>query len=379
MPDAALSQDVTVGSYFENSAGPITGVAANFTVTVTNRATGATVTSGAPTENPASSGYYEFTINSAFLTGRMRLRVVYSNTTNELYSEFFLSVGDVPSWARTRRQLRARIATRLNRGRTIWQKRLSASASNTTTTCYLPNLVVGGANEFRGGWVWFGSGANAGQERLVTEWDADTFVLTWGPALGTAVTTNDWVEIYPPHLQPSVINEKIEDAIAALRDRALILIDEQPYDTDGDTQEWTLPSDLRYVHRVGLVRDDDSEFLYWLPNSSWGLLPNRILRTTAGVVSPESPFREYLTPGAIADGYKLRVLGMVAPDPPLYDDSFVDILPDAVIDDAALRMALDLSHQPEYRQMVPFLNERARQSRLAASVSLPGGSREVRQ
>lgn len=375
--DGERFQDLIVGAAFENSAGPITGKAANFTVTVTNAATGAALASGAPIENPASSGIYEFTVNSTLLTARMRIKAIWSNTTDELRAEKYYAVGDIPSWARTRREIRKRIAGRLFPGRQVWQLLAGSSGLNSTTRAYLPDLVTGGTDEYRGGWLWFGSGGNAGKERQATASDEAALTVTWAPALGVATAANDRVELYP--VRPSQINDAIDDAVADLADLAFEFVDEGVLDTDGVTSEWSLPTDARWVSKVGLTRDSDGRFLGWYAPSSWSLLPGQRLRLDDQ--SGETG-QDPLDWGAWAarlgppDGYKLRVQMLCEVGPPLYDDSFVVVAPEEVVAQAAYRLLLTM---PERRDQWPFWERDAERARLRATTAFPAGSRAVRR
>jgi hypothetical protein len=374
--DGQIGHDFTLAAFFENSAGPVTGAAATMTVTVTNQASGAVLTSGPPTENPPASGYYQYTIDAALLTSRMRLKAVWADPATELYAETYLAIGDMPSWARTRRDLRRRIASRLagNDDR-IWQER---ATGGTDTTAVIGALVIGGEHEYRGCWLWFGSGPNEGLERRVTASAAGTMTLTFAPAVGTAIVAGDRLEVYPSGLRPSRLNQAIDDAISDLGTSCLIEIDEQVLATDGQTREFALPSDVRYVYRVGLVSSHHQRFLGWYEPPDWELLPHQRLRLDRlGLGSADADPLDWGAAGgavALPDGYIVRVLGLADIDPPLYDDSSVDIAPEAIVALAAYRLALQV---PSLREVLPLWRQDADVARARASTRLPAGTREV--
>lgn len=374
--DGQIGQDFTLSAFFENASGPVIDAAATMTVTVANQGTGIVLTTGAPTENPPTSGYYQYTINAALLTSRMRLKAVWRNPTAELYAETYVAIGDVPSWSRTRRELRRRIASRLaGSDDRIWQER---ATSGTATTAAINALVIGGQHEYRGCWLWFGSGPNEGQERRVTGYDTATNVLTFAPAVGTTIATQDRLELYPSGLRPSRLNAAIDDAISDLTIACMIEVDEQVLATDGLTREFALPSDLRFVYRVGLVKTQDRSFLGWYEPPDWELLPHQRLRLDRlGMGSTEQDPLEWGASGgavALPNGYVVRVLGLADIDPPLYDDSSVDIAPEAIVALAAYRLALTI---PQLREVLPLWRQDADLARARASTRLPSGVREV--
>jgi hypothetical protein len=77
---------------------------------------------------------------------------------------------------------------------------------------------------------------------------------------------------------------------------------------------------------------------------------------------------------ALPNGYVVRVLGLADIDPPLYDDSSVDIAPEAIVALAAYRLALTI---PQLREVLPLWRQDADLARARASTRLPSGVREV--
>jgi hypothetical protein len=370
--DLQAHVDATVGATFADGAGPLTGFAATFVCTAVNQSTGLALVVSGVTEEPAGSGYYQATIDASELPGRMRLLVTFANTVEQLYSEAFYSVGDMPSWARTRREARRRIAGRLFMDEHIWDER---ATDGTTTTCILPGVVLGALNEFRGLWLWFGTGANRNQSRQVTAYNTTTHAFTFAPALPAAVAANDRVEVYP--LRPDRLNDAIDDAISDLKDTVFAQVEERIIQTDGVTSEWRLPSDAAMVYNVGLCQRDTGEFVGWLPLDMWSLLPGGLLRVGGWGVG-WSPFGETWrssAPIGPAAGSVLRVLLLVHIEPPLYDDSTIDIQGDALIDLATFRLAMDMGAQMKDRW--PFLERQATVARRRARTTLPPAAQEV--
>lgn len=364
--------DATVGATFADGAGPLTGFAATFVCTATDQATGLALVTSPVSEEPSGSGYYQATIDAAQLTGRMRLLVTFANTVEQLYSEAFYNVGDMPSWARSRREARRRIAQRLFPDEHIWDERATAG---TTTTCVLPNVALAAWNEFRGLWLWFGTGANRNHQRLVTAFDTTTNAFTFAPALPSPVLANDRVEVYP--LRPDRLNGAIDDTISDLKGTVFMAAEERVIRTDGVTSEWRLPTDAAMVYNVGLVSVDSGEFWGWLPLDMWELLPGGILRL-GGWGPGWSPFGdEYRgsAPVGPAAGSALRVLMLTHVEPPLYDDSTIDIPNDCLIDMATFRLAMDMGTAMKDRW--PFLERQATVARRRARTTLPAACQEV--
>jgi hypothetical protein len=370
--DGSLYQDFVVGAAFADASGPRTGLAAGFICTVTNAVTGAAIVTPLVTENPAGSGLYEATINSTYLTSRIRLRVVFANALAELYAEAVYDIGVLPSWSMTRSQLRWDIEARLFDNDRVWQELTTAPGS--TTTAVLGAMTIGADNEYRGLWAWFSVGDNANRERRVTAFDHATTTVTFSPAVPVAVAQGVTVELSP--LRPSLVNAAIDRAYRRLAGKALQSV-EFRYATDGVTTEWSLDPSLYSIHQVGLIRDEDSQFLGWFQQSAWQLISPRVLRLAGPWnENSQSPFDRpfYASANALDAGFHLRVMGHEIAAPPLYDSSAIVIDPDAV---QALAI-YDLSAIiPSRKDRLPLLRQDAEAALSRATTPWPAGSKEV--
>lgn len=369
MPDFAINMPATVSTTFENGDGPISGVA-DVAVTATNRRTGATVETGTASETPAGSGNYAFTVPAADLTEPMRLKVVFQSVASGLYAEAFFSVGDVPDWMRTKRQIRQRVAKLLHGPLAAWDMRATGGSD---TTAVLPHLNFGGTDEFSGLWARFSDGVNAGQDRRILSYDDDTDTVTFGPAVAAAVADGDRVELY--RLPGSAYDEAIERAVGDIADTVLVPFEERVIAGDGATLEFTLPSDAVYVNRLTLWEGDT--LLGDIPKAWYALLPDRrLLIAEGGRWEPETnPLRfdrDVLTP--VRSGWTVGVTGMARIEPPVYDDSWVEVYPAYVEAEAHYQLAL---MQPDMAAIWPFLERRAKQAKKQAMSHLPPNSQRV--
>jgi len=372
--DGQLNSDFLIAAAFASPSGPLTGLAANLTVTATDTATGATLLVGAISET-GTTGYYQATIDASQLTRRLRMKVVWSDTTDQLYAESFYAIGDIPDYARTRREVRQRVARRMDGDDRVWSE---VATGGTTTTAIVPGLTIGGDGEWRGMWAWFVDGANQHQQRQVTAFDAATDTLTLAPALPAAVATGHRVELY--RLRPSTLHAAIDDGLSILADGFLVDAEDQSFTTDGVTSEWALPSDAAQVCEVGLVREDDDLFLGWMPLDTWDVLPGRLLRIAdAPVVDPVDPLNWGVTrPAALPDGYRVRVWLRTKPSPPLYDDSFVCAPVEAIVAAAAYQLLMDAPYDESRRVLLPHFRAETTRTLVSRGSVATGGAKAVR-
>lgn len=322
MPDLTINQDNTIGAYFSNDQGPVTGVA-DMVVSVINRATGATVFSGSATESPANTGYYSAVVPAASLTVPMFLTVTFSSAISKLWDRTILTADDVPGWARTRRDIRQMVGRLLDGERAVWD---FEPTSGTTLTAVVPDLNVGGDHEYRGMWARFNDGANRGLTRRLTDFTEATDTITWSPALPAAVGGGDRIELYK--LDPRIIDREIDAAFSITRETALIPMHDRTITTDGVTTEFTIPTGVRRIARVGIKAPTWS---MWLSHREWSIVGKKLVIGQRGPVDGD-PFRwpASLTFTALPAGYTIMLDCLVNVNPPLYDDSYVDLLPEYV-------------------------------------------------
>lgn len=383
--DAIINQSYITSAYWEDDKGPVIDLT-DVTCTVTNRSDGSAVTNGAASET--SPGYYEFTIAASYLTAPRRLKVVFVSASESLYHEHFITVGVATADMLRRRDLRRRIAARAAGNAEVWM--LQAS-SGTTTTVVLPDLALGGIDQFRGLWARFGNGANRGKDRWVSAFNQTTKTITISPALPAVVAADDWVELYPwPAWR---LDNAIDDAIAEVTGqdgRRFSHADETVLATDDNTLEFQLPTDARYVYQVGLVRAADSQFLTWLSPSQWAMLPYGRIMVTGPARVPSDPYLATPTlenpfgwglPSApsIGTGYTLRVNMLVDIAPPLFDESLCEVPSQYIIEMGRLRiiedmMGLDADNRA---RLLGLFNQKAVVAKRVVGTPIPAGSKRV--
>src|SRR3990167_490239 len=127
---------------------------------------------------------------------------------------------------RTRRQLRA--AVLYNCG-IMFEG--TASATGTTGTIVDNKLSLGAADDYRGCYIWFTSGANnANVIRRVTASSITTGVttLTFLPVITDATAANDTYQLIGPKanlIHPDIVNEYINQAIIEVTGLAYVPIE----------------------------------------------------------------------------------------------------------------------------------------------------------
>ena len=371
--EAQINQDYIVPAFFENDSGPITGKAASFTVTISNRFTGTvvvTIPGASVSESPAGSGNYTATVDKQYLTARADFKVVFSDATDELYAEFYFRSGIVPSWSRTRRQIRLEVARLLDTWRGAWE--LEATGGS-TTTAILPVLNWGGEDEYAGMWARFSDGANRGLDRRVTDFDAATMTITFSPALPASVVSADRVEVY--RTPAFVLDRAIAETFADAAESILFPVEERLLVTDGTTQEFGIPSDLRQVNRLDVYFTQTNQLASLNNRIAWEVLPGRRIRLLAKVAAGLDPFNfglDYWR--AIPAGYTIAIFGMAEAVPPLYDDSWCELPGEYLIATAHFKLA---RQRQELANQWPYLERVADRARRRQGSNLPANSREV--
>lgn len=89
----------------------------------------------------------------------------------------------------------------------------TADSGGTTTTLVDEPLQVSRKNEFAGGFLYPLNGADLGEELLITESDETTGTLTYRPATGAALDSDDY-EVLP--FRPGDIYDAIDEAMQSL-------------------------------------------------------------------------------------------------------------------------------------------------------------------
>ncbi len=147
------------------------------------------------------------------------------------------------------------------------------ATAGSTTTLTDTNTLIQPANAWNNAYVRFLSGANAGQERLVTSYAAG--VLTFA-AVNTTIAAGVTYEVGP--LQRTYIVQAVQDAIDRAGENWMAVKDDATGTFTPGTQEYALPADTVSVLGV---------YIWVLPNSN-----------SAGHWEPLGNYEVLGTPGA---------------------------------------------------------------------------------
>lgn len=366
MPDVMVQQDATISASFRDQAGPIT--TATVTITIYDRATGSVVVGPtAATHNPTLPGTYEYLLSSANTLTPKRLRAVFKGQTPggvDVYREVYLSIGYRREGALTKRELRNLVARTVWGDQKVWELTVDDAVFNSVSAAHLPELVLGGAGEWRGSYLRFLDRGNAGLDRRIISWDDATFVATYLDA-AVQVIGGDRVDLLP--IAPSSIDDCIGQALQGLGLGDWSEAEEQLATTDGTTTDFDLPADAVFVHRVALYSAATGYYIDEFEPSAWRVRPGNKLEVR-GVAVVDTPLGTYPASGALPSGYTLRILMGVQPNLPLYDDSYVDVNPVYVQYKACELLALRL---PGQERRAAYFAQQAEAWRSRVRRSLP--------
>ena len=73
--------------------------------------------------------------------------------------------------------------------------------------------MIGGDDEYNGGWLVFTSGSNDGLIRRVTDYTSSTGTFTFTPAATAGTATDDTYEFWRSEWTPARIQELINESI----------------------------------------------------------------------------------------------------------------------------------------------------------------------
>jgi hypothetical protein len=109
--------------------------------------------------------------------------------------------------SRTRKQIRRAVAANLD------QLPSGIATGNGSTTTLLDTTLIGGDDEYNGGWLVFTSGTNDGLIRRVTDYTSSSGTFTFSPAASASTATNDTYEFWRSEFPPARIHELINESI----------------------------------------------------------------------------------------------------------------------------------------------------------------------
>ena len=331
--DLVPNQDARLSVYFEYDNRPVADGAVS--VVVYDQGTGAQIDAGPTTEDEARPGVYTYVLPASMLTpARSRLRAVFTGQDGltDLYHEAFYSVGSIAESAQTRRNIRNAAIAQVWGSHALWKLEFATSVANTTRVGYVPMLSVGGDGEYRGRWLRFFDGENAGHTRRVTGWNATTKLLTWEPPTPEVALDGARVDLLP--IDPDFADQLLNDAIISLGPGVFDLAEEERLATDGATTQFPLPADAIAVYQVGLIYDQPTEppsslWCGWLLPDEWRPVAGGALEVFSPGTGPSGPLDQVTVSGqgALPAGYRLRVRYLIEHDLPLTDADLIAIDP----------------------------------------------------
>ena len=132
---------------------------------------------------------------------------------------------------------------------------IEADAVGTLTTFVTDDTPQGGANEHRGKWLVFTSGANNdGSIRRVTASAINATTLqttfTFTPGLTDATANGDTAELWNESYDPTAIHDFINQAITDATGHVFDPVEDITLHADGETARFDIPSGISMVRRL---------------------------------------------------------------------------------------------------------------------------------
>ena len=155
--------------------------------------------------------------------------------------------------SRTREQIRRAVAANLD------QLPSGIVTGNGSTTTLLDTTLIGGDDEYNGGWLVFTSGTNDGLIRRVTDYTSSTGTFTFTPAASASTATNDTYEFWRSEFPPARIHELINESIIQRTPRGLIHDEDISNHGHRNDSRYSIPSDMIAVSAIDYRYAYDSE------------------------------------------------------------------------------------------------------------------------
>ena len=155
--------------------------------------------------------------------------------------------------SRTREQIRRAVAANLD------QLPSGIVTGNGSTTTLLDTTLIGGDDEYNGGWLVFTSGTNDGLIRRVTDYTSSSGTFTFSPAASASTATNDTYEFWKSEFPPARIHELINESIIQRTPRCLV--HDEDISNHGHIRDsrYSVPSDMIAVSAIDYRYRYDSE------------------------------------------------------------------------------------------------------------------------
>jgi len=155
--------------------------------------------------------------------------------------------------SRTREQIRRAVAANLD------QLPSSSATGNGSSTTLLDTTLIGGDDEYNGGWLVFTSGTNDGLIRRVTDYTSSSGTFTFSPAASASTATNDTYEFWRSEFPPARIHELINESIIQRTPRGLIHDEDISTPAHRNDSRYSIPSDMIAVSAIDYRYAYDSE------------------------------------------------------------------------------------------------------------------------
>jgi hypothetical protein len=304
LPDLLINTTGEIAVYIEAEGAPVTG--RTFTLNLTNPRGTEVVTGGSVVEQ--GGGWYGYTISATTLSLRGTYHAQWTSSGSpEIGVHTLHSCGWVPPGRPTLADLRERIFARI--GALLHRGAISAG---TVSSFVDTALVAGGLGEFAGCWVFVSSGANLGQERMVTQFDPALDQLTFAPPLPSVPSAGDrylLLRLDGP-VQPATVTSWINEAIDALGEQARIPWTDESVLTVAGQVEYEIPAGFVSLHAVQLWSADLDVWMALTP-IEWEVVAGHMLRLT-------------VPPGD--SGLGVRLVGTTWAQPLYAEGQYVDVL-----------------------------------------------------
>ena len=147
---------------------------------------------------------------------------------------------------RTRQQLRQSIGYNLGAIRT------GTAYDAGSTTTLIDVALLGGDDNYNGSWIIVSDATNSSniETRIVSDYVASAYRLSFQQALTFATAAGDTYEIWDPAYRPGIIDDFINQAIMDATGKVYDRIENLSLHTDGHTLRFDIPSNISMIKNI---------------------------------------------------------------------------------------------------------------------------------
>jgi len=220
-------------------------------------------------------------------------------------------------------QSRTRTQIRIAAGRQVggYDAVISGTTTSAGSTTTLVDIsLMGGDDEYNNWWVYISSGAEAGKLRRVNDYTGSTGTITIrGAAYSGAVAAGVTFELWQPNMNPTGVNDAIDQAVGELTNIALV--------PDEDTSqfawiyqgEYAIPSNLSWLSAVDYRTFILSKVLHRCEQAWSESVASNVTVTADTKDRRVGSASVKLVVGSVSDGTKLATTSFNAFDLRAYD------------------------------------------------------------